>query len=94
MNRRKFLSHSAVALSAGPSVLGAARSPANRPPCNYRIVYNDDGHTMQRVSGIKELLEKGVDRFIGTQVDALFWSVGEADVFYFRTRTAESTARM
>ena len=44
---------------------------------------------MQRVSGIKELLEKGVDRFIGTQVDALFWSVGEADVFYFRTRTAE-----
>ena len=59
MNRRKFLSHSAVALSAGPSVLGAARSPANRPPCNYRIVYNDDGHTMQRVSGIKELLEKG-----------------------------------
>ena len=44
---------------------------------------------MQRVSGIRELLEKGVDRFIGTQVDALFWSVGEADVFYFKTRTAE-----
>ena len=89
MNRRKFLSHSAVALSAGSSVLGAARSRANRPDCNYRIVYNDDGHTLQRVSGVGELLEKGVDRFIGTQVDALFWSVGEADVFYFRTRTAE-----
>ena len=89
MNRRKFLSHSAVALSAGPAVLGAARSSANRPACNYRIVYNDDGHTLQRVSGIQELLVKGVDRFIGTQVDALFWSIGEADVYYFSTRTAE-----
>ncbi len=89
MNRRKFLSHSAVALSAGPAVLGAARSSANRPACNYRIVYNDDGHTLERVSGIQELLVKGVDRFIGTQVDALFWSIGEADVYYFSTRTAE-----
>lgn len=89
MNRRKFLSHSAVALSAGPAVLDAARSSANRPACNYRIVYNDDGHTLQRVSGIQELLVKGVDRFIGTQVDALFWSIGEADVYYFSTRTAE-----
>ena len=89
MNRRKFLAHSAMALSAGPAVLSARRSPAGRPPCDYRIVYNDDGHTLQWVSGVKDLLQKGVDRFIGTQVDALFWSVGEADVYYFKTRTAE-----
>ncbi len=89
MNRRKFLARSAAALAAGPSVLGARRSPAGRPPCDYRIVYNDDSHTLQHVSGLNDLLEKGVDRFIGTQVDALFWSVCEADVYYFKTRTAE-----
>lgn len=90
MNRRQFLSHSALALSTGPLVLNAAtRFPEKRPSCNYRIVYNDDSQTLQRVSGIQQLLEKGVDRFVGTQVDALFWSIGESDVYYFRTRTAE-----
>ena len=89
MNRRKFLSHSAVALSAGSSVLGAARSPANRPASNYRIVYNDDCNSLSGATGIEHLLEKAVDRFVGTQVDALFWSVCSSDIYYFKTRTAE-----
>lgn len=42
---------------------------------------------------MNELLEKGVDRLIGTQVDALFWSVCEVDVCYFKPGTAEMYGR-
>ena len=44
-------------------------------------------------SGLGDLLKKGVDRFIGTQVDALFWSVGHSDIYLFDTQVGEMFGR-
>ena len=93
MNRRKFVTHSVATLSAGRAVLASPGRRTNRPESNYRIVYNDDGHTLARASGLDDLLEKSVDRFIGTQVDAFFWSVGHSDVYLFQARTGEMYGR-
>ena len=93
MNRRKFVAHSVAALAAGQTAFAFRRSRTQRPLCNYRIAYNDDGHTLQHSSGLDDLLKKGVDCFIGTQVDALFWSVGHSDIYLFDTKTGEMFGR-
>ena len=93
MDRRQFVTqsvaHSVAALAAGRTALASRYTRTQRPPCNYRIAYNDDGHTLQHSSGLDDLLKKGVDCFIGTQVDALFWSVGHSDIYLFDTKTGE-----
>ena len=97
MNRRQFVTqavaHSAAAMTAGQTLFASRRAKTPRPECKYRIVYNEDGHTLQHCSGLKDLLKKGVDRFIGTQVDALFWSVGHSDIYFFDTKTGEMFGR-
>ena len=93
MFRREFVTHSMVALSAGPAIFATTRSRVKWPQSDYRIVYNDDGHTLQHVSGLNDLLEKAVDRFIGTQVDALFWSVGHSDIYFFNSKVGEIYGR-
>lgn len=89
MNRRKFVTHSVAALAAGQAVFGSSGSASKPGKSDYRIVYNNDGHTLQFASGLDDLLEKAVNRFIGTQVDAFLWSVGHSDVYLFKTRTGE-----
>jgi len=89
MNRRHFVAYSVAALSAGRTIFASHLSTTRRPKCIYRIVYNDDGHTLLHVSGLNDLLKKAVDRFIGTQVDAFFWSVGHSDVYLFNTKSGE-----
>jgi hypothetical protein len=93
MDRRQFVTqsvaHSVAALAVGRTALASSYSRTQRPSCNYRIAYNDDGHTLQHSSGLDDLLKKGVDCFIGTQVDALFWSIGHSDIYLFDTKTGE-----
>ena len=93
MNRRQFVAqavaHSAAAITTGQTVFASRGPETQRPKCKYRIAYNDDGHTLQHSSGLDDLLKKGVDCFIGTQVDALFWSVGHSDIYLFDTKTGE-----
>ena len=97
MNRRQFVAqavaHSVAAMAAGQTVFASRRPETQRPECNYRIAYNDDGHTLQHSSGLDDLLKKGVDCLIGTQVDALFWSVGHSDIYLFDTKTGEMFGR-
>ena len=89
MNRRKFLMNSAAVVSAGGAILASDGFSRERPECNYRIVYNDDAYTLGRASGLEDLLNKAVNRFVGTQVDALFWSIGVSDIYFFKTKTGE-----
>ena len=89
MNRRKFVTRSVAALSAGRTLLASSGLSRSRPESQHRILYNDDGHTIALASGLDDLLEKAVDRFIGTQVDALLWSIGHSDIYLFKTRTGE-----
>ncbi len=97
MNRRSFVIRSAAqsvaTLSLSKLVFSSHCSTTKRPESNYRIVYNDDGHTLMNCSGLDDLLIKGVDRFIGTQVDALFWSVGHSDIYLFDTQVGEMFGR-
>lgn len=97
MDRRNFIiqsaAHCVTTLSLSKLTLASQGSTTKRPESNYRIVYNDDGHTLMHCSGLKDLLKKGVDRFIGTQVDALFWSVGHSDIYLFDTQAGEMFGR-
>ena len=91
MDRRRFLVGSASTLVTGANLL--AQEPSNRKPAvdsSYRIVYNDDADAPVRLSsGLDDFLELAIDRFIGTQVDALFWNIIASDVLLYPTKVGE-----
>ena len=90
MDRRRFLAGSAGTLLTAKNLVArgsSARSPSDR---SYRIVYNDDADAPVRLSsGLDDFLELAIDRFIGTQVDALFWNIIASDILLYPTKVGE-----
>ena len=90
IDRRRFLAGSAASLIAGRNTL--AQEPTRRKMSNnsYRIVYNDDGDAPVLLSSnLEHFLELAIDRFMDTQVDALFWNVIASDVLLYPTKVGE-----
>ena len=89
LDRRSFLAGSTAALAAGQGLLGREPASQERKP-GYRIVYNDDSNAPILMSqSLEHFLELAVDRFRGTQVDALFWNVVSSDVLHYPSEVAE-----
>lgn len=89
LDRRSFLAGSTAALATGRGLLGRERTAVERKP-GYRIVYNDDSNAPILMSeSLEHFLELAVDRFLGTQVDALFWNVISSDVLHYPSEVAE-----
>ncbi len=89
LNRRAFLAGSTAALAAGRGLPGQERASQERKP-GYRIVYNDDSIAPILMSeSLEHFLALAVDRFLGTQVDALFWNVISSDVLHYPSEVAE-----
>ena len=90
IDRRRFLAGSAASLIASRNTLGQQPSGRKMPNDSYRIVYNDDGDAPVLLSSnLEHFLELAIDRFIGTQVDALFWNVIASDVLLYPTKVGE-----
>jgi len=89
LDRRSFLAGSTAALTAGRGLLGR-ESGSQEKKRGYRIVFNDDSFAPILMSeSLEHFLELAVDRFQGTQVDALFWNVISSDVLHYPSEVAE-----
>ena len=89
LDRRSFLAGSASFLAAGRGLQGR-KSAYQEKERGYRIVFNDDSFAPILMSeSLEHFLELAVDRFQGTQVDALFWNVISSDVLHYPSEVAE-----
>ena len=90
MDRRGFLAGSTASLVAGSGLLGQELSNKNSKNRVCRIIYNDDANAPVLLSdNLEQFLELSIDRFIGTQVDVLFWNVISSDVLHYPSKVAE-----
>ena len=89
LDRRSFLAGSTAVLAAGRGLQGRKRVSQEKKR-DYRIVFNDDSFAPILMSeSLEHFLELAVDRFLETQVDALFWNVISSDVLHYPSEVAE-----
>ena len=90
MDRRRFLAGTAASLLTHKSLPPQDSSTQREAKTRYRIIYNDDADAPIRLStGLESFLELAIDRFIGTQVDALFWNIIASDILLYPSKVGE-----